>query len=304
MTNQNEKKRQTDQHGKSVPLKPHTAFLGLGTMGYPMAGHLSKAGYPVTVCNRTRSKAEQWVRSFSGQLADSPEEATTSADVIFTCLGNDNDVREVYSTLLKTAAPGTVLVDHTTTSANLAKELGAKAKLNDLHFLDAPVSGGEIGAEQGTLTVMIGGDKTSYDAISPLIDSYAKTHTLIGPQGYGQLCKMINQICVAGVLQGLAEGLQLAKAHGIEASTIVNTLGHGAASSWQLTHRTETMLRDEFDFGFAIDWMRKDLAICLQEATKQGIALPMCQLVDHCYAELQQKGFGRSDTSALIKQFD
>lgn len=284
--------------------KPRIAYIGLGAMGFPMAGHLSNSGYRVTVFNRTRSKADAWLAKYSGKISSSPGKAASEADVVLTCVGNDDDVREVYTDIFKTAKTGTILIDHTTTSAHLARELEEKARIKGLEFIDAPVSGGQIGAEQGSLTIMAGGEPASFDKVLPIIDCYSKTSTLIGGAGQGQMCKMVNQICVAGVLQGLSEALNLAKAANIDANTILNVLQHGAASSWQMVNRTETMMNDEFDFGFAIDWMRKDLAICFDEAKKMGIDLPISRQIDKRYAELQEKGFGRSDTSALIKQFE
>ncbi|HIP81472.1 MAG TPA: NAD(P)-dependent oxidoreductase [Leucothrix mucor] len=293
--------KQTENHKKE---KPRITFIGLGAMGFPMAGHLSKAGFDVTVFNRTQSKTEAWLKQYAGQKSNTITQAARSADIVFSCVGNDSDVREIYAEIFKTAKATTILVDHTTTSAQLARELATTAKQKGLTFIDAPVSGGQVGAEQGALTIMAGGDKTSFERITPIINHYAKAVTLVGEVGAGQTCKMVNQLCVAGVLQGLSEGLNLAKASGINADTILNVLQHGAASSWQMINRTETMMNNEFDFGFAIDWMRKDLAICFDEAEKLGIELPMSKLVDERYAQLQKKGYSRSDTSVLIKQFD
>jgi len=292
----------TDKQEKTV--KQRIAFIGLGAMGFPMAGHLSDAGYNVTVFNRTRSKADAWLEKYRGEISSSPGKAAGDADVVLTCVGNDDDVREIYSEIFKTAKAGTILVDHTTTSAHLARDLEEKARIKGLEFLDAPVSGGQVGAEQGSLTIMAGGVQASFDKVLPIINSYSKSSTLVGKTGQGQMCKMVNQICVAGVLQGLSEALNLAKTANIDANTILNVLQHGAASSWQMVNRTETMMNDEFDFGFAIDWMRKDLAICFDEAEKMGIDLPISKQIDERYAVLQEKGFGRSDTSALIKQFE
>ncbi len=292
---------QTEKHKGE---KYRITFIGLGAMGFPMAGHLSQAGFDVTVFNRTQSKADTWLKQYSGQKSTSIAQATSTADILFSCVGNDDDVREIYTEIFKTANSGTILVDHTTTSAQLARELATTAKKKGLEFIDAPVSGGQVGAVKGTLTIMAGGEQANFNRITPIINHYAKAMTLIGEVGAGQTCKMVNQLCVAGVLQGLSEGLNLAKASGIDADTILHVLQHGAASSWQMVNRTETMMHDEFDFGFAIDWMRKDLAICFDEADKQGIELPMSKLVDERYAELQKKGYGRSDTSALIKQFE
>ncbi len=269
-----------------------------------MAGHLAKNDYPVTVYNRNHLKAEAWLKHYSGSVAGSLPEAVASADIVLTCVGDDDDVREVYSVIMSKAGTGCIFVDHTTTSAKLAQELSRQAQNTKRAFIDAPVSGGQAGAEQGSLTIMAGGEQKHFDKVRPVLSCYAKSVTLIGAAGYGQTCKMVNQLCVAGILQGLSEALNLAKASGIDATTILNTLQHGAASSWQMVNRTETMMKDEFDFGFAIDWMRKDLGICFEEAKRLGIDLPISKLIDERYAVLQKKGYGRADTSALIKQFD
>jgi len=269
-----------------------------------MAGHIAQNDYNITVYNRSGFKAETWLKQFSGRIAKTLSEAVASADVVLSCVGNDDDVREIYSTMMSKAKPGCIFVDHTTTSAQLARELAQQARNKGLAFIDAPVSGGQIGAEQGSLTIMAGGEKKVFDEVRPILKSYAKSITLVGDSGSGQTCKMVNQLCVAGILQGLSEALKLAKASGIDATTILNTLQHGAASSWQMINRTETMLNDEFDFGFAIDWMRKDLGICFEEAERLDVDLPISKLIDERYAKLQKKGYGRADTSALIKQFD
>ncbi len=284
--------------------KPYVSFIGLGTMGFPMAGHIAQHDYHVTVYNRNRLKAETWQTHYSGEVAKTLTEAVALADIVLTCVGNDDDVREIYSAMMHKAKPGCIFVDHTTTSAQLARELDRQAKNKGLAFIDAPVSGGQAGAEQGMLTIMAGGAQNSFDEVCPILNCYAKSVTLVGASGSGQTCKMVNQLCVAGILQGLSEGLNLAKASGIDATTILNTLQHGAASSWQMVNRTETMLNNEFDFGFAIDWMRKDLGICFEEAQRLGIDLPISKLIDERYAKLQEKGYGRADTSALIKQFE
>ncbi len=273
-------------------------------MGFPMAGHLTGREYKVTVYNRSKAKAIRWKNKYQGEIATTLTDAITDADFILSCVGNDNDVRGIYDIILQHAKPGAILVDHTTTSAQLARELAKLARNKEMEFIDAPLSGGQIGAEQGALTIMAGGDQTSFDKAKPVFDCYAKSATLIGDSGFGQTCKMVNQICVAGVLQGLSEGLNLAKASGLDASTLVNVLRHGAASSWQMINRTESMMNNQFDFGFAIDWMRKDLSICFDEAEKLDIELPLSKLIDQHYAELQLKGYGRLDTSALIKQFE
>ena len=280
------------------------AFIGLGAMGYPMAGHLAEKGYNVTVFNRTTTTAKKWVEEYSGSYIPTITDAVKNADVVLTCVGNDNDVWNVYQKIFSAAKQGAILVDHTTTSAELARKLDALAKTHNMAFLDAPVSGGQAGAEQGILTVMVGGDKGVFDQVFPVFDTYAKAVTLIGSAGQGQVLKMINQICFVGALQGLSEGLKLAQASGIDGKTIVDVLQHGAAGSWQMVNRTETMMNNEFDFGFAIDWVRKDLAICMEEAKKLGVELPMTKQIDEKYKQLQERGYSRSDTSVLIKQFD
>ncbi len=280
------------------------SFLGLGAMGYPMAGHLANAGYDVTVFNRTTSKAEKWASEYKGQVAITPEDAVKNADVVLTNVGNDNDVREIYNKIFSAAKTGAILIDHTTTSAIIARELSKEAKDKGLEFLDAPVSGGQAGAENGVLTVMVGGEQQVFDKVFPILDTYAKAVTLIGEAGQGQVLKMINQICFVGTLQTLSEAITLAKAEGIEAKTIVDVLQHGAAGSWQMVNRTETMMNNDFDFGFAVDWVRKDLAICLEEAKKLGVELPVTKQIDEQYKKLQERGYARADTSVLIKQFD
>ncbi|WP_432468188.1 NAD(P)-dependent oxidoreductase [Agarivorans sp. Z349TD_8] len=283
------------------------AFIGLGTMGYPMAGHLSKQGFKVVIYNRSDAKAKAWLSEYQGTQAATPGGAAAQADIILTCVGNDEDVRQVYcgenGIFAKTKA-NSILVDHTTASAGLARELYAQAQQRQLQFLDAPVSGGEAGAINGALTVMVGGEQAALDKVQAVLNSYAKAVNLVGGAGYGQRCKMVNQLCIAGVLQGLSEALQLAKAADLDINTVVNVLQHGAAGSWQLANRANSMADDKFDFGFAIDWMRKDLAICFDEAENLGIDLPLAKQVDAEYAKLQQRGYSRSDTSVLIKQFD
>ena len=286
-----------------MPLQK-IAFLGLGAMGYPMAGHLANKGYQVTVYNRTPAKAQQWLSDYKGAASDTVEEAVKDADLVFTCVGNDNDVKEIYQKILSAAKPDSVLIDHTTTSAIIARDLYQQAKANGMSFIDAPVSGGQAGAENGVLTVMAGGDKTAFDKALPAMQSYSKAVTLIGETGQGQVLKMINQICFIGTLQGLSEALTLAKAEGIDPKTIVDVLQHGAAGSWQMVNRTETMMNNEFDFGFAVDWVRKDLAICFEEAEKLDVELPLAKQIDERYKKLQERGYSRADTSVLIKQFD
>ncbi|HFC92731.1 MAG TPA: NAD(P)-dependent oxidoreductase [Leucothrix mucor] len=287
------------------------AFLGLGAMGYPMAGHLANNDFTLTVYNRTASVAEKWLTEYTGQSAITPADAVKNADIVITCVGNDNDVRSIYcgddkqnQSIFSAIKANTILIDHTTTSANLARELAQIAAQHQAHFLDAPVSGGQVGAEKGCLTIMVGGDRGIYQQAHLIMQCYAQAISLIGSVGYGQRCKMVNQLCIAGILQGLSEALTFAKAAGIDAQTVVNTLQHGAAGSWQMVNRTETMMDNQFDFGFAIDWMRKDLAICFDEAERLQVELPLAKFVDNKYKELQLNEHARSDTSALIKQFD
>lgn len=280
------------------------AFVGLGVMGYPMAGFLSKAGYETSVFNRTKAKADKWATEYAGQACETPRQAAQDADVVFVCVGNDDDVRSVVygeEGILASLKPGAVLVDHTTTSAELAVELAQAAKENGNTFIDAPVSGGQAGAENGVLTIMCGGEQAIFDSVSPIMDVYAKQMTLLGENGQGQRCKMVNQICIGGILQGLSEALLLAQKSGLDVEQVVETLKHGAAGSWQMENRAVTMSQDKFDFGFAIDWMRKDLGFCLKEAERVGLELPLTKKVDEQYAELQEDGFGRMDTSVLMK---
>ncbi|GAB3487345.1 NAD(P)-dependent oxidoreductase [Marinomonas epiphytica] len=280
------------------------AFIGLGVMGRPMAGHLSQAGNQVTVFNRTKSKAEQWAQDYQGSFADTPKSAARQANIVFLCVGNDDDVRSmVYGEqgVLAGMQAGDILVDHTTTSATLAVELAHACQQEGVYFIDAPVSGGQAGAEQGKLTVMCGGPLEAFSTVEPIMHAYAQQVQLMGENGQGQRCKMVNQICIAGVLQGLSEALLLTKKSGLDVRQVVDTLQHGAAGSWQMINRLETMSRDEFDFGFAIDWMRKDLGFCLDEAKSHGLDLPLTQQVDQRYEKLQQAGLGRMDTSVLVK---
>ena len=279
------------------------AFIGLGVMGYPMAGYLARAGHDVTVYNRTTEKADKWQAEFGGKTAATPAEAAAGADFVFACVGNDDDLRDV--TLANDGAfqglrAGAVFVDHTTVSATLAQELYAEAEKRHALFLDAPVSGGQAGAENGVLTCMVGGDEASFEKARPLMACYTKMLRLLGPAGYGQLAKMVNQICIAGVVQGLAEALHFAKATGQDGDAVLDVISKGAAQSWQMENRGKTMLRNEFDFGFAVDWMRKDLAIILDEARKAGVTLPITEIVDRYYARVQELGGGRWDTSSLI----
>ena len=280
------------------------AFLGLGVMGYPMAGHLARAGHAITVYNRTAAKAEAWVAEHGGRSAATPAEAADGQDVVLTCVGNDDDLRAV--TLGKGGAlaamrPGALFVDHTTVSATIARELAAAR--GDLLVLDAPVSGGQAGAVNGALTIMCGGTPEAFAAAEPVLAAYAKRTGHMGPAGSGQLTKMVNQICIAGVLQGLSEALAFARAAGLDEGAVVDVISKGAAQSWQMDNRAATMARREFDFGFAVDWMRKDLGLVLAEASRAGLGLPLTALVDQFYADVQAMGGGRQDTSSLIRRF-
>lgn len=282
------------------------AFIGLGVMGYPMAGHLKNAGMEVCVYNRTTNKAERWCEEYKGDMALSPKAAAKDCAIVLSCVGNDDDVRQVILAedgALAGMDEGAILVDHTTASASLARELGEAAKESGVGFLDAPVSGGQAGAENATLTVMIGGEQAVYDAVKPVIDSYSKFNKLLGPTGSGQLAKMVNQICIAGVVQGLAEGLNFANKAGLDGEALIETISKGAAGSWQMDNRYKTMLAGEYEFGFAVDWMRKDLGIALAEAGRNGAELPVAQLVDGFYEEVQAMGGGRWDTSSLLKRY-
>lgn len=283
------------------------SFIGLGTMGYPMAGHVSKAGHAVTVYNRSTEKAQNWCKEFSGTYAATPALAAQDSDIVLTCVGNDDDLRAVYlgpDGAFQNAKAGTLFIDHTTASAEVAKELHQVAQEHGFSFMDAPVSGGQAGAVNGVLTVMIGGEKSDLDKARPVLDCYAKASTLMGPVGNGQIAKMVNQILIGGVLSGLSEGIRFAQKAGLDVATLVDTLKHGAAGSWQLENRGETMSKDEFDFGFAIEWMHKDLGLCLAQAEKMGLALPLTQAVDQDYQDLMAEGRGRQDTSVLVKAFD
>ena len=282
--------------------KQQVAFIGLGVMGYPMAGHLANAGYQIRVYNRTTAKAEQWCRDYQGDFAGTPREAAEDADFIFMCVGNDDDLRSVVygdDGVLAGCKESAILVDHTTASANVAREVAGKSPVP---FLDAPVSGGQAGAENGVLTVMIGGDQSSFDAARPVIMSYARAAELMGSVGAGQLTKMVNQICIAGLVQGLSEGLNFAQRAGLDGHKVVDVISKGAAGSWQMENRGNTMLDDEFEFGFAVDWMRKDLAICLEEAERNGAELPVTRIVNDFYGEVKAMGGGRWDTSSLIRR--
>lgn len=281
------------------------AFIGLGVMGYPMAGHLAQAGHDVRVYNRTTAKAEAWAKEHGGQSAASPAEAAAGAEFVFTCVGNDDDVRAVVlgdSGALAGMEAGAVLVDHTTASADLARQLEDSAGAAGFGFLDAPVSGGQAGAENGALTVMVGGDEAVFERGAPVMEAYAAAVTLMGPAGAGQLTKMANQICIAGTVQGLSEGLDFAVRAGLDGKRVVDVISKGAAGSWQMANRGATMVDDEFDFGFAVDWMCKDLGIALAEAGKNKARLPVTALVDQFYREIRSMGGGRWDTSSLIRR--
>lgn len=281
----------------------NVAFIGLGVMGYPMAGHLQRAGHQVTVYNRTAAKAASWVESYGGQSAATPAEAARGQDVVLLCVGNDDDLREVVcgeQGVLAGAHNGMVLVDHTTASAGVARELSALAAEQGVGFMDAPVSGGQAGAENGQLTIMAGGDEAVFDLVRPILSSYSRMLRLMGPVGSGQLTKMVNQICIGGLLQGLSEALHFAQRAGLDGDAVVSVISKGAAQSWQMENRYRTMLDGEFDFGFAVDWMRKDFSIVLEEARRNGAKLPVTALVDQFYADVQAMGGGRWDTSSLI----
>jgi 3-hydroxyisobutyrate dehydrogenase len=288
------------------PVAPQSvAFLGLGVMGYPMAGHLHHAGHIVTVYNRTADKAMRWVAEHGGTHATTPREAATGASIVFCCVGNDDDLRSVVlgdQGAFAGMATDAVFVDHTTASADVARELHASARERHLHFIDAPVSGGQAGAINGLLTVMCGGDAQAFDRVRPVAMAYARAFTRLGDCGSGQLAKMVNQICIAGLLQGLSEGIAFGQAAGLDMKQVLEVIGQGAAQSWQMDHRGTTMIEGRFDFGFAVDWMRKDLGLCLDEARRNGAPLPITALVDQFYADIQAMGGRRDDTSSLIRR--
>ena len=282
------------------------AFIGLGVMGFPMAGHLANKGHDVTVYNRTQSKAENWLNTYPGQLAPTPAQAAQNAEMVFTCVGNDDDLKEVIlgeQGIAATLAPDTILVDHTTASAHAAKEIANQLAPKNIEFIDAPVSGGQQGAENGQLTIMCGGNENAFSKALPVLQCYAKQAQLMGGVGGGQLTKMVNQICIAGLIQSLAEGVQFAQKAGLDVEQVFDVIGKGAAQSWQMDNRHKTMNNDEYDHGFAVEWMRKDLAICLEEARANGAHLPVAALVDQFYSEVQSLGGGRWDTSSLLKRF-
>ncbi|WP_160153235.1 NAD(P)-dependent oxidoreductase [Microbulbifer sp. ALW1] len=279
------------------------AFIGLGVMGFPMAGYLARAGYQVRVYNRTASRAGEWLETHAGEAFATPAEAAQGAEFVFACVGNDDDLRQVTEGpdgAFQGMGPGSVFVDHTTASANVARALAAEAEQRGIGFLDAPVSGGQAGAENGALTIMVGGDPVLFERAKPFLDCYARAMNLLGPVGSGQLCKMVNQICIAGLVQGLSEGLHFARAAGLDPEQVVEVISKGAAQSWQMENRYKTMLAGEYEHGFAVDWMRKDLGIVLDEAQRNGALLPVTALVDQFYSEVQALGGGRWDTSSLF----
>ena len=283
----------------------NVAFIGLGVMGYPMAGYISKAGHNVTVYNRTDSKADKWLTEYKGSKADTPAKAVVDADFVFTCVGNDDDLKEVtigkdgiYTAIKR----GSIYIDNTTASANIARKLAKSAEAHGFRFLDAPVSGGQAGAENGALTVMVGGSKMAFEKAKPIIDCYSKKVKLLGPSGNGQLAKMVNQICIAGLVQGLSEGINFGVKSGLNMEDVIEVISKGAAQSWQMENRHKTMIEGKFDYGFAVDWMRKDLKIAMDEAKKNNSPLPITKIIDEYYAEVQKIGGQRWDTSSLIKR--
>ena len=281
----------------------NVAFIGLGVMGYPMAGYISKAGHNVTVFNRTKSKAEKWINEYKGKMAKTPAEAADGADFIFTCVGNDNDLKEVSlgeNGLFHTAKKGCVYIDNSTVSAEISRELYAAAKDKGFDFLDAPISGGQAGAEGGKLTVMVGGDESTFKKAEPVIDCYSQKVKLMGASGSGQLTKMMNQMCIAGTVQGLSEAINFGINAGLDMDIVMETISKGAAQSWQMENRYRTMTDDKFDYGFAVDWMRKDLAIVIEEAKRNGSPVPITEIVDGYYSKVQEMGGNRWDSSSLI----
>ena len=282
-------------------------FIGLGVMGFPMAGHLSKQGYGVSVYNRSKEKSKLWTEKYNGKYFTSVKEAVANSDIVFSCVGNDNDLRDITlgeDKAFSAMKPDSVFVDHTTTSSDIASELYKKAKEYEIHFLDAPVSGGEVGAVKGELTVMIGGEKPIFDRVNSAITAYAKNITLVGGPGKGQVAKMINQICIAGLIQALSEAISFSEKSGMDTKKVLQAISQGAAGSWQLSNRGETMVDRKFDFGFAVKLMRKDLGICLDHASKNDISLPVTSIVNQFYAEIQRNGGSNFDTSSLLIRFD
>ena len=285
----------------------NVSFIGLGVMGYPMAGHLQNNGYNVTVYNRTTVKAEKWVEEYKGSMAKTPGEASQNSEIVFMCVGRDEDIIEVMEGeggILSNVAEGSIIVDHTTASAEIARNYYQKLKDKKLSFLDAPVSGGQAGAENGVLSIMIGGDEKDYNTVKPVLTSYGKAIELIGPSGSGQIAKMINQICIAGLVQGLSEAMAFGKKSNVDMEKVLSVISKGAAQSWQMENRYRTMLDGKFDYGFAVDWMRKDLSICFNEASKNGAMLPVTKIVDKYYEEVQKNGGNRFDTSSLMTLVD
>ena len=281
------------------------SFIGLGVMGYPMAGSISKAGHNVTVYNRTKSKAEKWTKEYKGKIAETPEDAAKDSDFVFTCVGNDDDLKEVAigkKGIFNTIKKNSIYIDNTTASAKVSRELHKKAKANGFGFLDAPVSGGQAGAENGALTVMVGGDNEVFEKAQPIISCYSKKVKLLGPSGSGQLAKMVNQICIAGLVQGLSEAVNFGLNAGLKMEDVIEVISKGAAQSWQMENRYKTMIEDKFDFGFAVNWMRKDLKFALDEAKKNNSLLPITEIVDNYYSDIQKMGGERWDTSSLIKR--
>ena len=288
-------------------MSSKTAFIGLGVMGYPMAGHLKKAGHQVTIYNRTASKAEQWVQEYGGMKASTPADAAKEADFVMACVGNDDDLREITcgtNGAFSEMSQGSVFIDHTTVSAKVTRELSENAAEQGFSFLDAPISGGQAGAENGMLTVMVGGDPAAFERAQPVMDAYSRMIKLLGPSGYGQMTKMVNQICIAGLVQGLSEGIHFAKAVGLDVEAVIETISKGAAQSWQMENRYKTMNEGEYNHGFAVDWMRKDLGITLEEARSNGAHLPVTALVDQFYSEIQAMGGRRWDTSSLLVRLE
>ncbi len=285
----------------------NVSFIGLGVMGYPMAGHLQNNGYNVTVYNRTTVKAEKWVEEYKGSMAKTPGEASQNSEIVFMCVGRDEDIIEVMDGedgILSKISDGSIIVDHTTASAEIARNYYQKLKNKKLSFLDAPVSGGQAGAENGVLSIMIGGDEKDYNTVKPVLTSYGKAVELIGPSGSGQIAKMINQICIAGLVQGLSEAMAFGKKSNVDMEKVLSVISKGAAQSWQMENRYRTMLDGKFDYGFAVDWMRKDLSICFNEASKNGAILPVTKIVDKYYEEVQKNGGNRFDTSSLMTLLD
>ena len=285
----------------------NVSFIGLGVMGYPMSGHLQNNGYNVTVYNRTTAKAEKWVEEYKGSMAKTPGEASQNSEIVFMCVGRDEDIIEVMEGedgILSKVAEGSIIVDHTTASAEIARNYYQKLKEKKLSFLDAPVSGGQAGAENGVLSIMIGGDEKDYNTVKPVLTSYGKAVELIGPSGSGQIAKMINQICIAGLVQGLSEAMAFGKKSNVDMEKVLSVISKGAAQSWQMENRYRTMLDGKFDYGFAVDWMRKDLSICFNEADKNGANLPITKIVDKYYEEVQKNGGNRFDTSSLMTLVD